>query len=85
MIANATAQTAPSFLPMPLWRRFWLLFTAIWVVVSLLHVLTLAMADGEPQQERLTTLVLLTVLAPAALYGIGRLWESLTRRGRDKD
>lgn len=85
MIANATAQTVPPFLPMPLWRRFWLLFTAIWVVVSLLHVLTLAMADDEPRQERLTMLVLLTVLVPAALYGIGRLWESLSGRGRGKD
>lgn len=69
---------------MPLWRRFWFLFTAIWVVVSLLHVLTLAMADGEPPQERLTMLVLLAALVPAVLYGIGRVWESLTRRGRDK-
>lgn len=69
----------------PLWTRFWLLFTAIWVAVSLLHALTLLTLAEEAPEDRLATLLLATVLVPAALYGIGRAWEWVhgkRRRGR---
>jgi hypothetical protein len=59
---------------MPLWTRFWLLFTAIWVVVSLLHALTLVMLADEVPGERLATLLLATILVPAVLYVLGRSW-----------
>lgn len=65
---------------MPLWMRFWLLFTAIWVVVSLLHALTLVMLADEVPGDRLVTLLLAMFLVPGALYAVGRFWEWV--RGR---
>lgn len=66
----------------PLWARFWLLFTAIWVAVSLLHALTLATLSDEVPGDRLAMLLLATVLVPAALYGFGRAWEWVYRKRR---
>jgi hypothetical protein len=62
-----------------LWKKFWLLFTAIWVAVSLLHVLTLVMLGDEVPRERLEMLLLATILVPAVLYSAGWLWERLRR------
>jgi len=66
---------------MALWKRFWLLFSAIWVVVSLLHALTLVTLGDNESQDRLASLLLATVLVPAVFYGIGWVWEMI-RRGR---
>jgi hypothetical protein len=59
----------------PLWTRFWLLFTAIWVAVSLLHALTLVTLADKVPEDRLAMILLATVLVPGALYAIGRAWE----------
>ena len=67
--------------PMPLWKRFWILFTAIWVFVALLNVLTtLAFAEEIPP-DRLPTLLAAAILVPAALYAAGWLRDRI-RRGR---
>jgi hypothetical protein len=67
--------------PMPMWKRFWILFTAIWVFVALLNALTtLAFAEEIPP-DRLPTLLGVAIVVPAALYALGRLWDRL-RRGR---
>lgn len=58
-----------------LWRRFWLLFAAIWAAVSLLHALTLATLAEEVPGDRLWNLLLATILVPAALYALGWAWE----------
>jgi len=77
----STAATGTDVAPLPLWKRFWLLFTAIWVAVSLLHALTLVTLGEDVPQDRLVNLLLATVLVPAAIYGIGWAWEAF-RRGR---
>lgn len=59
----------------PLWKRFWLLFAAIWVAVSLLHALTLVTLAEKMPGDRLGMLLLATVLVPAVLYGAGLAWE----------
>lgn len=61
--------------PVPLWMRFWFLFTAIWVVVSLLHAITLVTLAEEVPGDRLAMILLATVLVPGVLYAIGRAWE----------
>lgn len=61
----------------PLWKRFWLLFAAIWVAVSLLHALTLATLADEVPGDRLWNLLLATILVPAALFALGQAWEWL--------
>ena len=67
--------------PMPMWKRFWILFTVIWVFVALLNALTtLAFAEEIPP-DRLLTLLSVAVAVPAALYAAGWLRERL-RRGR---
>lgn len=72
------AQTARA--PMPMWQRFWILFTAIWVLVALLNVLTtLAFAEEIPP-DRLLTLLAVAVVVPAALYAVGWLRDRLRRR-----
>jgi uncharacterized membrane protein YbhN (UPF0104 family) len=65
---------------MPMWQRFWLLFTVIWVLVALLNALTtLAFAEEIPP-DRLPTLLGVAVLVPAALYALGWLSDWLRRR-----
>ena len=63
--------------PLALWKRFWLLFTAIWVAVSLLHALTLFTLAEKVPKDRLAMILLATVLVPGALYAMGWLWARL--------
>jgi len=66
--------------PMPLWKRFWILFTVIWVFVALLDALTtLAFAEEIPP-DRVLTLLAVAVVVPAALYAVGWLRDWLRRR-----
>jgi uncharacterized membrane protein YbhN (UPF0104 family) len=63
-----------------MWKRFWILFTAIWVFVALLNALTtLAFAEEIPP-DRLITLLAVAVAVPAALYAVGWLRDWLRRR-----
>jgi hypothetical protein len=66
---------------MRLWQRLWLLFTVIWVVVSGLNAFTiLAFSEGAIEQEKAVRPIILGVVVPPVLYGIGFLWELLRRR-----
>ena len=66
--------------PMPMWKRFWILFTAIWIFVALLNALTtLAFAEEIPP-DRLPTLLAVAVVVPAVLYAVGWLRDRLRRR-----
>jgi hypothetical protein len=65
---------------MPLWKRFWILFTVIWVFVALLDALTtLAFAEEIPP-DRVLMLLAVAVVVPAALYAVGWLRDWLRRR-----
>jgi hypothetical protein len=77
-VTTKEVQTARA--PMPMWKRFWILFTAIWVFVALLNVLTtLAFAEEIPP-DRLPTLLAVAIVVPAALYAVGWLRDRLRRR-----
>lgn len=65
---------------MPLWKRFWLLFTVMWVVVAGLHVATILAFSDEVEHDKAWTPALFGVAVPAALYLIGWAWEKLTRK-----
>ena len=58
---------------MPLWRRFWLLGSAIWVVVCLLSVFSI-LAFGEGEEGKALQPVALAVAVPAASYLLLWLW-----------
>jgi hypothetical protein len=56
---------------MPLWRRFWLLGSGIWVVVCLLNAFTIV-AFSEGEEAKALQPVILAVAVPAIAYGA--LW-----------
>jgi hypothetical protein len=60
---------------MALWKRLWLLFTVIWVVVAGLNAATILLfAEGVEREKALTPLAL-AVAVPAFLYLLGWLWQ----------
>ena len=62
------------------WKKLWLLFTVIWVVVTGLQAVTI-LAVGEEPPEKAWRPLLLMVVVPVLLYFIGFAWQWL-RRGR---
>jgi hypothetical protein len=65
---------------MALWKKLWLLFTAIWVVVAALQVVTiLAFAEGAEREKAVVPLVL-GLAVPPLLYALGWLWERWRRK-----
>ena len=56
---------------MPLWRRFWLLGSVIWVVVCLLNAFTIV-AFSEGEEAKALQPVILAVAVPAIAYAA--LW-----------
>ena len=60
-----------------LWKKLWLLFTVIWVVVSGLNAGTI-LAFSEEREKALRP-ILLGVIVPAVLYLFGLGWQRLRR------
>jgi len=59
----------------PLWKKLWLLFTVIWVVVAALNIVTiLAFSEGELEQEKALYPLLFAVAVPAAAYFLAWAW-----------
>ena len=61
------------------WKKFWLLFAVIWVIVTGLQAATI-LAVGEEPPEKAWRPIVLAVAVPAVLYLIGLAWQWL--RGR---
>ena len=60
---------------MPLWKRLWLLFTVIWLVVAGLNVATiLAFAEGA-ERDKAWLPLLWGFAVPALVYAAGWLWN----------
>lgn len=56
-----------------MWKKWWLLFTVIWVVVAGLQAaLILAFSEGE--EEKALRPIIVGIAVPALLYLIGMLW-----------
>lgn len=66
---------------MKLWQKLWLLFTVIWVALSLLN-LGIMFAAGEAEPDKAMTLAALTVAVPAALYLVAWAWNAWRARRR---
>ncbi len=63
---------------MALWKRFWLLLSAIWALVCLLNAFTIvAFSEGEAAKALQPALLAVAVpaIAYAALWGYFRLRE----------
>ena len=61
-----------------MWRKFWLLFTLIWVIVAALQVFTLLAFSEEP--EKIWQPLAYGVAVPAVLYALGWVVERLRRK-----
>ena len=64
------------------WRKWWLLFAGIWVVVAGLQVFTI-LAFAVDEQDKALQPALYGVGVPAVAYLLGWLWERFTKRGQD--
>ena len=64
--------------PWPLWRKLWLLFTVIWVVVSGLNAATILAFSEE--REKAVQPIVFGVAVPAALYLVLWIWQRLRRK-----
>jgi len=62
-----------------LWKKLWLLFTVIWVVVSGLNAGTI-LAFSPDEREKALQPIVLAIAVPALLFLIGWAWQRL--RGR---
>jgi hypothetical protein len=61
-----------------MWKKFWLLFTVIWIVVSALNVATILAFSEEHQKAWRPFLLMIAV--PAVLYALGCGWAWLKRK-----
>jgi membrane protein DedA with SNARE-associated domain len=61
------------------WKKLWVLFTVIWVVVTGLNAFTILAFSDEQQQKALQPLILL-VAVPAVLYALGCAWDWVRRK-----
>jgi hypothetical protein len=64
---------------MPLWKKLWLLFTVIWVVVAGLNVFTIV-AFGDNPTSAVIQPIAFMLGVPALAYGIGWIAARLRRR-----
>jgi len=65
---------------MALWKKMWLLFTVIWVVVVGLQAATILAVGEEPPEKALQPIVL-GIVVPALLYLL--LWGWARFRGKN--
>ena len=63
---------------MPLWKKLWLLFAVIWLVVSALNAGTI-LAFSE-QREKAVRPIVLGLGVPALAYLLAWLWDRRRRR-----
>ena len=66
---------------MALWKRLWLLFTVIWVIVASLNIGTIiAFSEGEDDSRKALVPLAFALVVPAVLYAVGWLWARWRRR-----
>jgi hypothetical protein len=63
---------------MALWKKMWLLFTAIWLVLMLLQVGTI-LGVGEEPPEKIFRPIALGIAVPAAAYLALWAWNRFRR------
>jgi hypothetical protein len=59
---------------MPLWKKMWLLFTVIWVIVAGLNVMTIVAFSEGAERDKAYLPTAFGVLVPALLYVLGLFW-----------
>ena len=67
---------------MAFWKKLWLLFTVIWVIVASLNIMTILVFSDEIEHSRVFVPAVFAVAVPAAAFLFGFLWEFLRKRKR---
>jgi hypothetical protein len=68
---------------MALWKKLWILFTVVWVVVAGLNIATIiAFSEGENDSRKALVPLAFAVLVPAAAYLLAWLWFRIRNRGQ---
>ena len=62
-----------------IWKKLWLLFTVIWVIVAGLQVATILAFSPDEQEKALQPLAL-GVAVPALLYLLGWTWQRIRKK-----
>ena len=70
--------------PIALWKKFWLLFTVIWVTVAALNVASILAFSDEVEQGKAAQPALYGVAVPAALYLVLWAWSRFKNRKSKK-
>jgi hypothetical protein len=70
---------------MPLWKKFWLLFTVIWIVVAGLNVATILAFSDEVERGKAVQPTLYAIGVPAALYFALWVWSRFKNRKSSKN
>jgi hypothetical protein len=66
-----------------LWKKLWLLFALIWVIVAALQAVTIVAFSPEEQDKALQPIVF-GIAVPALLYVLGWTWERLRRKSTSR-
>ena len=61
-----------------MWRKWWLLFTVIWVAVAGIQVAVI-LATSE-QTEKAVRPAVVGIAIPAVLFTLGWVWERLRKK-----
>ncbi|HYL88557.1 MAG TPA: hypothetical protein VEU32_07295 [Burkholderiales bacterium] len=62
---------------MALWKKLWILFTVIWVVVAALNAGTIIAFSDEP--EKAVRPIVVGLVVPIALFAVLWVWQRLRR------
>lgn len=64
---------------MPLWKKLWLLFTVIWVVLAALNAGTILAFGEEEDAVKAIRPIVIGVAVPIVLYLVLWAWQRLRR------
>ena len=64
---------------MKLWKKLWLLFTVIWVIVAGLNVATILAFGDEVEPRKALWPAFFGVTVPLLVYMLGWVWERLRK------
>jgi hypothetical protein len=67
---------------MPLWKKLWLLFAVIWVVVAALNAITIVAFSEGAEAQKAWRPVALGLAVPALAYALAWLWDRWRTRRR---
>jgi hypothetical protein len=65
---------------MALWKKMWLLFTVIWVLVAGLNAVTIIAFSEGVEREKAVQPIVYGLLVPALLYAVLSLWVRFSRK-----